>query len=423
MQGTTDASFLWSNGEVGPEIDNLSPGGYSVTVTDNLTGCVTHQNVEVLYDPDCFVLISGFVFNDDGDEDCIEDPNTFPAEFALVSLSNGDLTFTDETGYYEFETNPGTYEISVDLSNTFFDSLCIDPITVVVPNFGDISLDNNFWVNYPDNIDLAVSISFGPARPGFDQSVIVFARNDGGFPMDGTISFTHDPLQTLLMANPPFSDYDLSTTTLSWDFEDLIPGETRIFRIDLNLPPGVALGTPITYLATIGPEENDINLNNNIKEINLVVTGSFDPNDKQVTPSGEGDEGNITQADSLLTYQVRFQNTGTDTAFTVVILDEISDELDITSVRPGEASHPYRLNIIDGKTLEFRFENIMLPDSFVNEPASNGFVLFDIKTKRNLPFGTVMENTAEIFFDFNEPIITNTVVTVSYTHLTLPTKA
>jgi len=147
-----------------------------------------------------------------------------------------------------------------------------------------------------------------------------------------------------------------------------------------------------------------------MEEKQLIVVGSYDPNDKQVSPAGEGEEGFIGRTDSILTYQVRFQNTGTDTAFTVVVLDEIDEGLDISSIRPGPSSHPYKLNVLDGNVLEFRFENIMLPDSFVNEPASNGYVLFDIKTKRDLPWGTKIENTAAIYFDFNEPIITNTTI-------------
>ena len=409
LQGTTDASFVWSNGDIGPEANNLAPGGYSVTVTDNVTNCVTHQNVEVLYDPACFVQISGTILNDFENDDCVEDVDSEPAAFILVSLSNGDLTFTDENGYYEFETEPGTYEVSIDLSNTLFDPLCSPPITVDVSNFGGISNDNDFWVTYPITQDLAIWVYSGAIRPGFDQTISVHARNLGGFPMDGTVSFMHDPLQSFLNATPD-ANYDQATSTLSWDFEDLAPGEYTSFVVNLNLPADVEIGTPITYFATIGPEENDIDLTNNTKVVNRIVTGSFDPNDKQVTPRGEGDTGDITRADSLLTYQVRFQNTGTDTAFTVVVLDEISDELDINTVRPGASSHPYRLNIIDGKTLEFRFEDILLPDSFVNEPASNGFVLFDIKTKKDLPYGTTFENTAAIFFDFNEPIITNTTI-------------
>ncbi len=415
--GTTSPTFIWSNGTVGPEISNVAPGGYSVTVTDNLTNCVTHQNVEVLYDPSCFVQISGRVILDPENEDCLEDPTTSPAPYILVALSDEALTFTDTNGYYEFETAPGIYELTINPNNTFVDPLCTDPITVSVPDFGDTSPENNFWVTYPDNQDLAVSVSAGPVRPGFDQSVVVIARNLGGTPMDGTLTFSHDLLQTYLSSTPAADDYDLASTTLSWDFENLNPGESRSYVARLNLPASVELGTPILYTATIGPVENDLNAANNTKEVQLLVTGSYDPNDKQVSPRGAGAAGEISRADSILTYQVRFQNTGTDTAFTVVILDKISENLDITTVRPGAASHPYQLNVLDRNTLEFRFENILLPDSFINEPASNGYVLFEINTKKDLPFGSTFENTAGIYFDFNQPIITNTVLNT----LTAPT--
>jgi len=110
-----------------------------------------------------------------------------------------------------------------------------------------------------------------------------------------------------------------------------------------------------------------------------------------------------------LSYTVRFQNTGTDTAFTVLIRDTLSEELDVRSLLPGPASHSYTAKIVDGNVLELLFENIMLPDSFVNEPASNGFVIFDIDLLPNRVEGTLIENRAAIFFDFNPPIITNEV--------------
>ena len=49
----------------------------------------------------------------------------------------------------------------------------------------------------------------------------------------------------------------------------------------------------------------------------------------------------------------------------------------------------------------------MLPDSNVNERLSNGFIKFSISQKTGLNIGTRIENKAAIYFDFNEPIITN----------------
>ncbi len=135
------------------------------------------------------------------------------------------------------------------------------------------------------------------------------------------------------------------------------------------------------------------------------VIGSYDPNDKRGYPLGYSDQ-HIIEVGQMLDYHIRFQNTGTDTAFLVKIQDVIDPSLDIATLRPGASSHPYQLEIHQD-TLLFIFENILLPDSNVNEPGSHGFVKFRIGQRAGLPLGTVIENEAAIFFDFNDPILTN----------------
>jgi len=136
--------------------------------------------------------------------------------------------------------------------------------------------------------------------------------------------------------------------------------------------------------------------------------GSYDPNDKQASPQGIGAEHYIRQ-NLPIDYKIRFQNTGTDTAFTVVVLDTLSEWLEPESVRPGASSHPYTFQVLEGNILEFRFDNIMLPDSNINAEASIGFVQFEVDQLPDNPKGTLIENRAGIYFDFNEPIMTNTV--------------
>jgi uncharacterized repeat protein (TIGR01451 family) len=135
--------------------------------------------------------------------------------------------------------------------------------------------------------------------------------------------------------------------------------------------------------------------------------GAFDPNDKQGFPNGVGTEHNIRPGQDL-DYLIRFQNTGTDTAFTVVIKDTLSAFLDPTSIRPGASSHAYTWNLSGQGVVSFTFNNIMLPDSNVNEPRSHGFVQFNISPYADVPLGSVIQNDAAIYFDFNLPIITNT---------------
>ncbi|CAA6819167.1 MAG: Unknown protein [uncultured Aureispira sp.] len=135
--------------------------------------------------------------------------------------------------------------------------------------------------------------------------------------------------------------------------------------------------------------------------------GSWDPNDKQARPIGYGATHAI-EANVDLEYHIRFQNTGTDTAFTVVIFDTLSTALDPSSVIPGASSHAYTWELKGNGILVFTFDNILLPDSIVNESASHGYVKFKIKQQPNLPLGTVLNNTAAIVFDMNAPVLTNT---------------
>ena len=133
---------------------------------------------------------------------------------------------------------------------------------------------------------------------------------------------------------------------------------------------------------------------------------SYDPNDKLAFPKGYGYE-NFISPETDIEYLIRFQNTGTDTAFRVVVRDTLSSFLDIKTVSPGASSHPYDFQVKKGNILQFVFDNIYLPDSSVNEVGSNGFVKFRISQQADNPLGEIILNTAAIYFDFNAPIITD----------------
>ena len=140
-----------------------------------------------------------------------------------------------------------------------------------------------------------------------------------------------------------------------------------------------------------------------------IIAGSYDPNDKQVFPSGWGEAHNIFPK-TRLEYKIRFQNTGTDTAFIVRLIDTLSAKLDISTLHEQGSSHPYTLTIsgTNPPVLDFLFENIVLPDSNVNEPLSHGYVQFSILPDSTLPLKSRIENFADIYFDFNPPVRTNT---------------
>lgn len=138
-----------------------------------------------------------------------------------------------------------------------------------------------------------------------------------------------------------------------------------------------------------------------------LVTNAFDSNNNQAEPLGYA-EPHYIEKDQELEYTIRFQNTGTDTAFTVVLRDTLSDWLDMRSLHAGVSSHPYRLQLDSARAISFVFDDILLPDSTTNFEASQGFVEFKVSPLVNVPLETIVENTAAIYFDFNAPVITNT---------------
>jgi uncharacterized repeat protein (TIGR01451 family) len=126
-----------------------------------------------------------------------------------------------------------------------------------------------------------------------------------------------------------------------------------------------------------------------------------------VQPSGFLSE-HYTVNGTELKYRIDFQNTGTDTAFRVVLVDTLSSFLNIASFVPGVSSHPYSVEV-GGRAVKFIFDPIRLIDSGTNEPASHGYVHFKIKPIQGLRQKTKIENRADIYFDYNASVRTNTV--------------
>lgn len=137
------------------------------------------------------------------------------------------------------------------------------------------------------------------------------------------------------------------------------------------------------------------------------VRASWDPNEKQAFPEGYSESHDILPQ-TPIEYMIQFQNTGTDTAFRVVVLDTLSASLDPSTLQMGSGSHPHRVELTGQGVLKVTFDPIALPDSTTNELASHGYFTFSIRPRANAPLGMLIENTAAIYFDQNEPVFTNT---------------
>ncbi len=197
------------------------------------------------------------------------------------------------------------------------------------------------------------------------------------------------------------------------------PGAAQTYRMEVDQRPGhpgdsrpnatvqfCGPGTPFLNFTTALPEDDaDPFVSIDCKE----VVNSFDPNMKYVTPLGVDTAFRYIDSTDVLEYMIDFQNTGTANAIQVVLRDTLSSKLDLSTISMGVSSHPYWWRINPERELEISFDNIQLVPESVDSLQSIGWVKFKIALKKGLQTGDRIENFADIYFDFNSPIRTNTV--------------
>src|SRR5690606_23160586 len=140
-----------------------------------------------------------------------------------------------------------------------------------------------------------------------------------------------------------------------------------------------------------------------------IVRGSYDPNDINESHGPEIFYDDFS-TDDYLYYTIRFQNVGTADAINVSIDNTLDDGLDKSTIQMLSASHDYVFTRT-GNQLNWQFDNIHLPSESMDEPNSHGYVYYKVKPTAGFQVCDAIPNTAEIYFDFNPAVITNTFET------------
>jgi uncharacterized repeat protein (TIGR01451 family) len=179
--------------------------------------------------------------------------------------------------------------------------------------------------------------------------------------------------------------------------------------INFHIPGTIPSGTPYTITAKIVNSNDPDTANNELSTYGNVLN-SYDPNEKHA------DLPSLLNPDirEKITYTIHFQNDGNLEAYNIVVRDTLSANLDINTFEFLGASHHCEV-YIDSSTREitFNFSNIMLPFSESDSLGSQGIFSYRISENTNLPLGSIIENTAYIYFDFNPAIITNTTYNIN----------
>lgn len=358
-----------------------------------------------------FFTIQGFSRIDSDINGC--DINDYNLPNVKLNVTNGSNTVTfiaDDSGAYTILVEEGIHMITPVLENPDYFSVVPQSFQVDFPTENSPYIQDFCFIPNGEYNDLEVNIiPITQARPGFDSDYIITYRNKGTTILSGEVNFYFDgSVIDFVLSNPSVNNE--TSDNLSFNFSDLVPYESReiFIRLNLNNPtetPPLSGGEDLEFTAEITPIVNDETQNDNTAILMQEVVNSFDPNDKTCL------EGGFISPDELggyLHYTIRFENTGTANAINIVIKDDIDiTKFDLSTIVPLSSSHNYITRIIDNfqdNYVEFIFQDINLP---FDDASNDGYVTFKIKTLESLVVDDVLENDAEIYFDYNFPIVTN----------------
>ncbi len=259
-----------------------------------------------------------------------------------------------------------------------------------------------------NGFDLNANLFTTDFRPGTSSTIFIDGFNNGCDSISGSLKIVLDSMVTYYSSSPP--PFAIISDTMIWNYNNIYFNSSHVTpQIFVQTSTSAQAGDTVCFDIYMTPISGDAYASNNIKKYCFEVNNGYDPNIKSVYPIGVCPE-HFVLSNQKLTYTVKFQNTGNSNAINIFVLDSLDADLDLSSVRVIASSHSLITEVLPGNVLKFRFDNIMLPDSASNEPASHGYVIYEVDPLPGATDGTEIKNHADIYFDFNPPVITNTTL-------------
>jgi hypothetical protein len=326
-----------------------------------------------------------------------------------VNTSTGEFTipYTDDTNVYDI-----TFSLDADYNTCYSVSPSIfENVNVTSGNI--VTIDFPVTVAMPCEDVAVYLVPNSSPRPGFNYYNTLVIENIGTANIvSGSLEFTKDALSDYIgISNIP-TGVILTTTATGFtaDFTNLESGNSIELYIQMYIPATVGLGELLTNSATYITTTNDVNSSNDESNLSQTVIGSYDPNDIAESHGPEIVYEDFVTTDEYLYYTIRFQNVGTAEAINVRIENTVDAILDISTLQLLKSSHDVVMTQTDSQ-LTWAYDDINLPAESQDAEGSNGYVYYRIKPTAGYAIGTMIPNTAEIYFDFNAAVITNTFTT------------
>ena len=353
----------------------------------------------------------------DINQNCIFDSGENILRNIPVHLNSAGATvqicYTNSNGEYFFRAPLGLYTVNIDTNLIPFRMTClVGGVYTTDLTLSDSIFDiMDFGLSCPSDFDLiANSIHPGEFIPGGNTRVDFSAGDNfmrfGGecFNVSGDVYvITSGNVSYVSPAPGALTPTYISGDTIHWVIGDFPAVNLNSdFNIILQTDPAAVQNDTVCLTLSI-PIVGELDSSNNSISNCYYVLSSFGPNEKWVSPEY------ADTSDYSFTFTINFQNTGSVPAENLYILDTLDDDLDISTFEFISSSHAVVTQLLPGRVLRFNFNSINLPDSASNSTLSRGFVNYRMNRRIGSGVGTVITNTAYIYFDFNAPLVTNTV--------------
>ncbi len=406
-QNSMRTSFGLNSASIADSVEITWPSGYRQVLT-NLN---SNQHLSIA-EPTTSKL-KGVAYRD-GNNNCVYDENeTLLANMSIRIMPSGITAVTNNVGEYEANVANGNYTLN-GVATGLWNASC-GSASFAVNN----SVSNTYTRNFAFNetavgVDLASSFASTAWRRGFvNQSSLVIKNSGSELATGSEVSVTYPTHMFLLEASTPW--HEKNGNTYTWLIDNLGINETFIIHLSDSVGLSATIGDELVVSCQITGGQTDLNAANNSFEFRSNVVGAVDPNDIQVSPKGDGEEGFISRED-WVNYTIRFQNVGNYPAWRVTIEDQLPSYFDLKTIEVVSATHHHGYSISDNGMLTFVFNDINLVDSTQNEAQSHGSIIFKVRPLRDLTGGEQLLNDAAIVFDYEGAINTNQVTNkIKYT--------
>ena len=265
---------------------------------------------------------------------------------------NGDYIITFDDSSIDWKLTDPTQQYSISLDDNYLE----DTFLFAVKPLSDVSLVESYLFNEIERCNTFSDFEIQVENTGFQiEDGIIWLE----------LETKIDSFRFAFFDTP---DTIINEYLVGWFFKDLGPTQSikKLITYRVPGPPDITVGDSLRNNVYLEYGSNNGITKFDTATYQFEIRCSYDPNDKLVEPNRLD---KFTLLDDTLHYTIRFQNTGNDVAYDVVIRDTLDENLDISTFKFLNSSHNDYLKVIkeNDQFLTFEFKNIFLPDMIRNQ--------------------------------------------------------